>query len=421
MALAVTGCPVIDSGDKIVNRKQLFLRNLDGKTLCFQLPYETVSGEVLKSLLEERTGIPKDSQRLVTGLRDISDDSVLSTDDCGEFPSCTVLLRLIGGKGGFGSLLRGAATKAGQKKTSNFDACRDMSGRRLRHVNAEKQLKEWKAEAKDRELEKAGEEHVKRLARERRENAAVQEELESLRAESTVAMDSVDDAVKIGLVEAKKQKMMGKRKMEQQASEALKRNKLWDMLETLADDEDLDEEEEEGEDEDEDEEDVEFRVGKGNNEGSCSVEPSSTAEDSARGSSDGEEERSKLPCLESSDEETLAGSPGNEGQKNQTGRVSEEVASVGCETRQYDEASNMPEQPVIKASLTGDLDFTEFSTGAELEVLGMDRLKEELQQRGLKCGGSLSERAGRLFLLKETPLSNLDKKHFAKPVNSKKR
>ncbi|KAK3026604.1 hypothetical protein RJ639_041624 [Escallonia herrerae] len=31
-----------------------------------------------------------------------------------------------------GSLLHGAATKAGQKKTNNFDACRDMSGRRAR-------------------------------------------------------------------------------------------------------------------------------------------------------------------------------------------------------------------------------------------------------------------------------------------------
>ncbi len=62
-------------------------------------------------------------------------------------PSCSVVLRLRGGKGDFGSLLRGAATKAGQKKTSNFDACRGMSGRRLGHVNSEEKHKEWKAEA----------------------------------------------------------------------------------------------------------------------------------------------------------------------------------------------------------------------------------------------------------------------------------
>ena len=49
-----------------------------------------------------------------------------------------------------------------------------------------------------------------------------------------------------------------------------------------------------------------------------------------------------------------------------------------------------------------------------LQVLGLERLKNELQTRGLKCGGSLTERAARLFLLKTTPLEKLHKKHFAK-------
>lgn len=68
-----------------------------------------------------------------------------------------LLLCLHGGKGGFGSLLRGAATKVGQKKMNNFDACRDMSGRRLRHVNAEKKVEEWLAEEKEQKLEKVAE------------------------------------------------------------------------------------------------------------------------------------------------------------------------------------------------------------------------------------------------------------------------
>ncbi len=38
--------------------------------------------------------------------------------------------------------------------TDNFDACRDLSGRRMRHVNADKKLAEWAAQAKERELEK---------------------------------------------------------------------------------------------------------------------------------------------------------------------------------------------------------------------------------------------------------------------------
>lgn len=39
---------------------------------------------------------------------------------------------LIGGKGGFGSLLRSMKPKA--KGDENFEACRDLSGRRLRQV-----------------------------------------------------------------------------------------------------------------------------------------------------------------------------------------------------------------------------------------------------------------------------------------------
>eukprot|EP00929_Paragymnodinium_shiwhaense_P118531 TRINITY_DN90446_c0_g1_i1.p1 TRINITY_DN90446_c0_g1~~TRINITY_DN90446_c0_g1_i1.p1 ORF type:complete len:459 (-),score=148.06 TRINITY_DN90446_c0_g1_i1:28-1404(-) len=52
-----------------------------------------------------------------------------------------VIFRLLGGKGGFGALLR---KQMGQgKKTTNFDAMRDLSGRRLRHAKAVDRIKEW--------------------------------------------------------------------------------------------------------------------------------------------------------------------------------------------------------------------------------------------------------------------------------------
>ena len=44
--------------------------------------------------------------------------------------------RLRGGKGGFGSMLR--ALGAQIEKTTNREACRDLSGRRMRDVNNEK-------------------------------------------------------------------------------------------------------------------------------------------------------------------------------------------------------------------------------------------------------------------------------------------
>lgn len=46
-----------------------------------------------------------------------------------------VNLRLLGGKGGFGSMLR--AIGAQIEKTTNREACRDLSGRRLRDINEE--------------------------------------------------------------------------------------------------------------------------------------------------------------------------------------------------------------------------------------------------------------------------------------------
>jgi len=74
----------------------------------------------------------------------------------------TVIPRLPGGKGGFGSMLR--AIGAQIEKTTNREACRDLSGRRLRDINEEKRLRTWlekhtktedeTAERKKKKLEK---------------------------------------------------------------------------------------------------------------------------------------------------------------------------------------------------------------------------------------------------------------------------
>ncbi|XP_027132512.1 splicing regulator SDE2 isoform X3 [Larimichthys crocea] len=60
--------------------------------------------------------------------------------------------RLRGGKGGFGSMLR--ALGAQIEKTTNREACRDLSGRRLRDVNHEKEMAEWLKKQAEREAEK---------------------------------------------------------------------------------------------------------------------------------------------------------------------------------------------------------------------------------------------------------------------------
>lgn len=63
-----------------------------------------------------------------------------------------------------------------------------------------------------------------------------------------------------------------------------------------------------------------------------------------------------------------------------------------------------------------DLDY--YSTVEELIEVGPEKLKEALAALGLKSGGTVQQRAERLFLTKHTPLEKLDKKHFAKGTRS---
>eukprot|EP00946_MAST-07B_sp_MAST-7B-sp1_P003272 g3272.t1 len=51
---------------------------------------------------------------------------------------------LRGGKGGFGAQLKALGKAGAAKKTRNFGACRDLNGRRLRHVNDAIRLKLWR-------------------------------------------------------------------------------------------------------------------------------------------------------------------------------------------------------------------------------------------------------------------------------------
>lgn len=61
------------------------------------------------------------------------------------------------------------------------------------------------------------------------------------------------------------------------------------------------------------------------------------------------------------------------------------------------------------------LDLTPYASAVDLEkAIDGDTLKAELSRLGLKCGGTVSDRAKRLFATKDTPLDKLPKKFFAK-------
>lgn len=118
-------------------------------------------------VLQEYTGIPVSHQGLVYAGRQL--DELRPIHSYGITAGSTVQLvyRLLGGKGGFGALLRGMARDG--KVTDNYDACRDLQGRRLRHKHHEEKLAAWKAQAKDRELEAIALKHIKEEAKKARQ------------------------------------------------------------------------------------------------------------------------------------------------------------------------------------------------------------------------------------------------------------
>ena len=66
-------------------------------------------------------------------------------------------------------------------------------------------------------------------------------------------------------------------------------------------------------------------------------------------------------------------------------------------------------------------DLLAISSVAEMELLGLEKLKCELMARGLKCGGTLQERAARLFSVRGLAKEQIDPALFAKPSKGKKK
>ena len=91
----------------------------------------------IETLLQEKKINTTQYQTISNG-KNIPLNSLLSNYN-NEIIEFRLLLK--GGKGGFGTLLK--TQPARKKLTNNFDACRDLSGRRLGHVNQERKMREW--------------------------------------------------------------------------------------------------------------------------------------------------------------------------------------------------------------------------------------------------------------------------------------
>lgn len=114
--------------------------------LCLQVGdvcHGLVAADVMGAI-ECATGLPCASFFIQNQGRLACGDAVVSMPgETAAFVNFSPRRALPGGKGGFGAMLRGTT---GTKKTTNFDACRDLSGRRLRDVNNERRVQEFVAE-----------------------------------------------------------------------------------------------------------------------------------------------------------------------------------------------------------------------------------------------------------------------------------
>ncbi|KAI6702603.1 hypothetical protein NL676_011739 [Syzygium grande] len=454
---------------------QFFVKLIDGKTSVLNFAAPDVDALSIKRRVFAASGIPVPSQRLIASGRQLDDRSVVSSPG----PTLHLSLRLPGGKGGFGSLLRGAATKAGQKKTNNFDACRDMSGRRLRHVNAEKKLEEWRAEEEERKLERMAEEFIKKAAKKGKGKKGAgdleaEKYVEKYREQSAKCVAQVEECVR----DAIGSHGTSKRKAGVGSGADAKKLKIW-MGKRKVGESDSDDS---GDDTSEDEENEKSTISDGATHLNLIREVDGSSDPVTGGRQDGEAYTSSSNGSGSEEEKetSMQVRPESSGCSggvvpDENGALVNPVSSEGCavmslecavasETKAVDlvneshhkvEPENLevmvsqsPSAPDsgdevtteavrappgaggfsedkvavvekaenVEANVSEDkaFDLDEFNSAAEMEVLGMERLKLELQSHGLKCGGTLQERASRLFLLKTTPLDKIPKKHLAK-------
>ncbi|XP_076821364.1 splicing regulator SDE2-like [Clavelina lepadiformis] len=321
-------------------------------------------------------------------------------------------VRLRGGKGGFGSMLRALGSQI--EKTTNMEACRDLSGRRMRDVNNEKKMMEWIKKKADNDRKKE-QEKIEKLEKQlqRPKHYFNDPDYERKLEEAT---DNVEDALKKGLTAQKRKAENLPSSSKMKSSVDVKRSKLWFSINDSTDSSS-----------DSDGEDINPRLsmkqGNGFPESSSSLqdESFSTSINTDSSKTEDNEVISAPPQKEQSIlKETSAKLPAHEEDISQDG----DEAKRSHEEKSSDDASaagddptrtSTPDKEDEKKQDISDIDLSSFNNVEELKSLGPEALKSALIARGMKCGGDLTQRAERLFSVKglnkdEIPTSLLAKK-----------
>ncbi|KAG9294278.1 hypothetical protein G9A89_021637 [Geosiphon pyriformis] len=175
--------------------------------LCIPFDSETlVTTQDLKGVITSRTLIPSCEQRLVKLNGRTLDDVTPVFQEGEDFLTLNLKLGILGGKGGFGSMLRAQGGKMASQKTTNFEACRDLNGRRLRTINEAKKLADYLE--KEPERQRAKEEKIQKKIKEgMREPPTKKHRFDDTKflEESREIIDDVKSAVAIALKSKKRE------------------------------------------------------------------------------------------------------------------------------------------------------------------------------------------------------------------------
>ncbi|KAF8932391.1 hypothetical protein BGZ58_007089 [Dissophora ornata] len=184
-------------------------------------------------------------------------------------------MRLGGGKGGFGSMLRAQGGRMSSQKSTNTDACRDLSGRRIKTVNDAKKMAEYVQAEPERE--KVRKENLKRKIEEKLELAErptrkhrfedskfFDESEEQVEEVKSAVAAAIKESMKSGATSTASAKAAalgkGKGKAKEVVEKTMKKSPvksmgMWDDMSDYESSEDEEEEDEEEEENDEEEED----------------------------------------------------------------------------------------------------------------------------------------------------------------------
>ncbi|NWW49152.1 SDE2 regulator, partial [Pedionomus torquatus] len=383
--------------------------------------------------------IPEESLYVKCNGRLANDDDVLQNGAVYSLEP-----RLCGGKGGFGSMLR--ALGAQIEKTTNREACRDLSGRRLRDVNHEKAMAEWVKQQAEREAEKE-QRRLERLQRKLTEpkhfftNPDYQQQCHEMaeRLEDSVLKGLQASSSKVVSPESgRSQKRPGE--PGKNGTKPRKRKCFWLGMEGL-DDSDSSNCEDDSEDDSPHASDGSCPSGSRYNENAgnsneCSSSSVDSGEDipttsvtekpleqpEGTGRDLGGEIRAGGQPETPADENSKMTKPLKEEvrEKNEV-QEKNEVTQALKEEEQENISSKAQETNQLQSTEVEPVDLLAFNSAAELEALGLDRLKMELMSLGLKCGGTLKERATRLFSVRGLSRDQIDPALFAKPSKGKKK